>query len=85
MGMMQILHSFHVHDVQFRIIDINGKPPAPHLAGPKDTVLLMPGDTVRFVLNFQDYTGIYMYHCHFLEHEDNGMMGQFEVISGQDF
>lgn len=80
MGMMRVLHSFHVHDVQFRIIDINGEAPPPHLAGPKDTVLLMPGDAVRFVLNFQDYEGVYMYHCHFLEHEDNGMMGQFEVI-----
>lgn len=79
-GMMQLLHSFHVHDVQFRILTINGQPPPPHLAGPKDTVLLMPGDRVSFVLNFKDYTGIYMYHCHFLEHEDNGMMGQFEVL-----
>ncbi|MDC7235449.1 MAG: multicopper oxidase domain-containing protein [Spirochaetales bacterium] len=79
-GMMQILHSFHVHDVQFRIIDIDGNPPPDHLAGPKDTVFILPGETVRFILNFQDYNGIYMYHCHFLEHEDNGMMGQFEVI-----
>jgi blue copper oxidase len=79
-GMMNVVHSFHVHDVQFRILDINGTPPPPHLSGPKDTVLLMPGDTVRIALVFEDYQGIYMYHCHFLEHEDNGMMGQFEVV-----
>jgi len=35
---------------------------------------------VRFIATFEDYTGIYMYHCHLLEHEDAGMMGQFEVV-----
>ncbi len=81
-GMMNIFHSFHVHDVQFVIESINGSPPPPHLAGPKDTVLIYPGESIRIILKFEDYTGIYMYHCHFLEHEDNGMMGQFEVVAG---
>ncbi len=80
MGMMQIPHSFHIHDVQFQILDRNGVPPSPAEAGWKDTVLLWPGETVRFITKFEDYTGLYMYHCHFLEHEDDGMMGQFEVI-----
>ena len=79
MGMMQIPHSFHIHDVQFQILDRNGKPPPPAESGWKDTVLLWPGETVRFITRFEDYTGLYMYHCHFLEHEDDGMMGQFEV------
>ena len=79
MGMMQIPHSFHIHDVQFQILDRNGKPPSPAESGWKDTVLLWPGETVRFITRFEDYTGLYMYHCHFLEHEDDGMMGQFEV------
>ncbi len=79
MGMMQVPHSFHVHDVQFSIISMNGKNPTPLFSGPKDTVLLMPGDEVVIALRFQDYTGIYMYHCHFLEHEDRGMMGQFLI------
>ncbi|MDA3938568.1 MAG: multicopper oxidase domain-containing protein [Spirochaetia bacterium] len=79
MGMMQIPHSFHIHDVQFLILDRNGVPPSPAESGWKDTVLLWPGETVRFITKFEDYTGLYMYHCHFLEHEDDGMMGQFEV------
>ena len=79
--MMNLPHSFHVHDVQFRILEINGRPPPPYLSGPKDTVLLMAGDRVKISLRFEDYSGIYMYHCHMLEHEDAGMMGQFEVIS----
>jgi FtsP/CotA-like multicopper oxidase with cupredoxin domain len=79
--MMQLPHSMHLHVVQFNIIDRNGRPPAPLEAGRKDTVLLWPGDRVRIIARFVDYTGIYMYHCHMLEHEDDGMMGQFEVVS----
>ena len=79
MGMMQVPHSFHVHDVQFSVLSINGQNPSPLYRGPKDTILLMPGDEVVIAMRFEDYTGIYMYHCHFLEHEDAGMMGQFLI------
>lgn len=78
--MMQLPHSMHLHDVQFQILDRNGRKPEPREAGRKDTVLLLPGDRTRVIARFDDYTGIYMYHCHLLEHEDNGMMGQFEVV-----
>ena len=77
--MMQLPHSMHLHDVQFQILDRNGKKPSPAEQGRKDTVLVQPGERVRIISRFEDYEGIYMYHCHFLEHEDNGMMGQFEV------
>ena len=78
-GMMNIPHSFHVHDVQFQILDINGEAPPPELSGWKDTVLVWPGDDVRIIARYADFTGLYMYHCHLLVHEDQGMMGQFEV------
>lgn len=78
--MMNMPHSMHLHDVQFQILTRNGKLPAPEERGRKDTVLLMPGETVRIVVRFGTYKGIYMYHCHLLEHEDDGMMGQFEVV-----
>jgi FtsP/CotA-like multicopper oxidase with cupredoxin domain len=78
--MMNTPHNFHVHGLQFRIIDINGTPPPPGLSGFKDTVLLWPGDRVRLLMEFGEYPGIYMYHCHLLEHEDAGMMGQYEVL-----
>lgn len=78
--MMRLPHSMHLHDVQFQILDRNGRKPAPHEKGRKDTVLIPPGEQVRIIAKFEDYTGKYMYHCHMLEHEDNGMMGQFEVI-----
>ncbi len=78
-GMGSTPHNFHVHGLQFRILSINGAPPPRELSGPKDTVLLRPGDRVELLLHFSDYTGIYMYHCHLLEHEDEGMMGQYRV------
>jgi FtsP/CotA-like multicopper oxidase with cupredoxin domain len=79
-GMMQMVHSMHLHDVQFQILDRDGRKPEPHERGRKDTVLVLPNETVRILVRFEDYTGVYMYHCHLLEHEDAGMMGQFEVV-----
>jgi FtsP/CotA-like multicopper oxidase with cupredoxin domain len=78
--MMSMPHSMHLHDVQFQILDRNGRQPLSHELGRKDTVLIQPGETVRIISRFRDYKGVYMYHCHLLEHEDDGMMGQFEVI-----
>ena len=78
-GMMAQPHSFHVHAVQFRILDINGQRTPAALDGWKDTVLLWPGDQVRIIARYKSYRGLYMYHCHLLEHEDNGMMGQFLI------
>ena len=75
-------HPFHVHDVQFRVIDRNGQPPPQHEMGLKDTVLLLPRERVRLLLSFKDFADPdtpYMYHCHILEHEDAGMMGQFVI------
>lgn len=76
-------HPFHVHHSQFQILDRNGRPPAAEERGYKDTVKVGPGETVRFIMrfeNFSDAERAYMYHCHILEHEDNGMMGQFLVV-----
>lgn len=75
-------HPFHVHDVQFRILSRNGIPPTAYEAGRKDVVMIRPGETVRIIMQFKDYSNSeipYMYHCHLLTHEDDGMMGQFLV------
>lgn len=77
-------HPFHIHDVQFRILDRNGKPPNPGERGSKDTVVINSNERVRLLLGFSDYADPdtpYMYHCHNLEHEDAGMMGQFTVTT----
>lgn len=76
-------HPFHIHDISFYILDINGTPPPPNMQGKKDVVHVPAGmGTVRFITKFEDYTNDtlpYMYHCHILTHEDMGMMGQFIV------
>lgn len=76
-------HPFHVHLVQFQVLDRNGRPPEGSELGWKDTVLLHPGDRVRLIMQFERYADPkfpYMYHCHIMEHEDAGMMGQFLVV-----
>jgi blue copper oxidase len=78
-----VAHPFHIHDIEFFILDINGNPPPPGYAGLKDVVLVLPKDTVRFITKFTTFANAhvpYMFHCHLLHHEDDGMMGSFLVI-----
>ncbi len=78
-----IAHPFHIHDVQFNILEKSGVAPPPSEQGWKDVVLVMPGDSVKFITKFEDFADEmtpYMYHCHLLHHEDDGMMGSFLVI-----
>jgi len=77
-----MMHPIHIHDIQFQILDRDGKPPAAYERGLKDTVRVKAGEVVRVIAKFEDYADPklpYMFHCHILEHEDNGMMGQFTV------
>lgn len=80
-----IAHPFHIHDVQFYILDIDGIAPPLNQRGRKDVILVPAGGSVvRFIAKFEDFyndTLPYMYHCHMLTHEDAGMMGQFIVSS----
>jgi bilirubin oxidase len=76
-------HPFHVHNVQFRILDRDGNRPHPSESGLKDVVLVQGGERVKIIMKFPEYSDAkvpYMYHCHILEHEDQGMMGQFTVV-----
>ncbi len=76
-------HPFHIHNVQFRVLDRDGKAPPPLETGFKDTVIVNSREQVRLLLRFEEHTDPdlpYMYHCHILEHEDAGMMGQFVVV-----
>lgn len=71
-------HPFHIHGAQFRILSINGKRPSATQSGLMDVVNLKPDQKVRVLISFHD-RGIFVYHCHNLEHEENGMMGQVKV------
>jgi len=78
-----IAHPFHIHDIQFNIIEKNGTVPPLSEQGWKDVVLVMPQDSVKFITKFttfMDEMVPYMYHCHLLHHEDDGMMGSFLVV-----
>ena len=87
--MMDMAHPIHLHGQQFQIIkrDARAVNTANYATvkhgfidtGWKDTVLVMPGETVDIIKPFQDYKGLFLYHCHNLEHEDLGMMRQFLV------
>lgn len=78
-----VAHPFHIHDIQFNVIEKNGFPPPLNERGWKDVVLVMPFDSVKFITKFETFSDPmvpYMYHCHLLHHEDDGMMGSFLVI-----
>lgn len=88
MGMV-MAHSMHVHGLQFRVL---GRQVSDRFAraygtvraglvdeGWKDTVLVMPGERVRVLVGFHDYPGLFIYHCHMLEHEDSGLMRNYLV------
>ncbi len=75
-----LFHPIHIHGVMFQVLTRNGStnlPPSDR--GWKDTVLVNPSETVRLLVKFTDYAGIYLLHCHNLEHEDDGMMMNFRV------
>lgn len=70
-------HPFHVHGNAFQVIDRNGKPES--LRAWRDTVLVKRGESVRIRIPFQDFSGKTVYHCHVLDHEDLGMMGNLAI------
>ncbi|MGA5704013.1 multicopper oxidase family protein [Peterkaempfera bronchialis] len=75
-------HSFHVHDVPFQLVSVNGVAPRGVDLGWRDTVEVRRGATVRIAMRFTDYasdTYLYMLHCHMAEHEDLGMMTSLKV------
>lgn len=78
-----IAHPFHIHNIHFFVLSVNGVAPAASLQGRKDVVVVPGGNgIVRFIAQFTDFYDDsipYMYHCHMLTHEDHGMMGQFIV------
>ncbi len=71
-------HPFHIHINDFRVLSIGGKPYEAH--GLQDTVILPPGEDVVVRISFDDFTGKFVFHCHILNHEDNGMMAVVDVV-----
>jgi suppressor of ftsI len=90
MGMMGMAHPMHIHGQQFQILervvredrrkDYDSVAPGFVDEGWKDVVLVLPGEKVTLLKRFDDYTGLFLYHCHNLEHEELGMMRNFKVV-----
>src|ERR1035437_496488 len=77
-GSQMMAHPFHVHGTQFQILSLNGQVPPLHMQGWKDTVLVAREAQILVPLTqlaSRDHP--FMFHCHILEHEDAGMMGQY--------
>ena len=89
MGML-LPHPMHIHGLQFQIIErrIDSRYIDRYDSvssglvdeGWHDTVLVMPGEQVLVLIRFEDYQGLFLYHCHNLEHEDMGMMRNYRVV-----
>ena len=80
MGGMNMPHPMHLHGMQFQVLERRGVRHEGYVdEGWKDTVLLMPGERIRLLVRFGDYPGLFLYHCHNLEHEDMGMMRNYLI------
>ena len=84
-----IPHPMHIHNVQFQVIGRNTASVSSGYStinqglldtGWKDTVLVYPGERVKVAMTFLPYAGMYMYHCHILEHEDMTMMRNYMIM-----
>lgn len=84
-------HPMHIHGLQFQIIERQSTEKYREVnsifnkgqvdEGWHDTVLVMPGERVKVLMKFEDFEGLYLYHCHILEHEDAGMMRNFLITA----
>ena len=87
--MMQMPHPVHIHQLQFNIITRNTENVDQNLwnavkdgfidKGRQDTVYVLPVMYIDLVMRFEDFKGLFLYHCHNLEHEDMGMMRNFKI------
>ena len=73
-------HNFHLHLVQFRVLDRNGRAPEPWEVGLKDTVMVGNRETVRVQVTFGTQLGRSVYHCHLIDHSALGMMARMDIV-----
>jgi FtsP/CotA-like multicopper oxidase with cupredoxin domain len=73
-------HPVHIHFEEGRILKRNGRPPPAHERGRKDVYNLGPGESVEIYIQFRDFTGKHVMHCHNLAHEDHAMMVRWDIV-----
>ena len=76
-----ITHFIHLHEEQWQTVSRDGQSPPAWELGIQDTWKLDPGESIVVKGHFTDYTGLFMIHCHMLDHEDHGLMAQFDVVA----
>jgi len=94
MDPLGMAHPFHIHGVHVQVLSRTLRTDYPEFTpgyesvsagfvdnGWKDTVLIMPGETVRLLMRFHEQTGTFVYHCHNLEHADQGMMRNYAAAA----
>ena len=77
-----VAHVMHLHHTDWYLLERNGKAPPPWEDCLKETFFLYPNERILVAGRFSDYTGKFVVHCHMLDHEDHGLMSQFEVVRG---
>jgi FtsP/CotA-like multicopper oxidase with cupredoxin domain len=75
-----VAHVMHIHHTDWYLLARNGRPPPPWEDCLKETFFVFPGERILLAGHFSDYTGKFVIHCHMLDHEDHGLMSQFEVV-----
>jgi FtsP/CotA-like multicopper oxidase with cupredoxin domain len=79
-----VAHMMHVHHTDWYLLSRNGRPPPPWEDCLKETFFVLPGERIVIAGRFADYTGKFVIHCHMFDHEDHGLMSQFEVVPDRD-
>jgi spore coat protein A len=75
-----VAHVMHLHHSDWYLLTRDGKKPPPWEECLKDTFFVYPGERIVLAGHFADYAGKFVIHCHMLDHEDHGLMSQFEVV-----
>jgi len=75
-----VAHVMHLHHNDWYLLERNGRRPPPWEDCLKDTFFVYPGERILLAGHLVDYPGKFVIHCHMLDHEDHGLMGQFEVV-----
>ena len=78
-----VAHMMHMHLTDWYLLSRNGKPPPPWEDCLKETFFVYPNERLLVAGRFVDYTGKFLIHCHMLDHEDHGLMGQFQVVEAR--
>jgi spore coat protein A, manganese oxidase len=73
-------HMMHIHHTDWYLLARDSRPPPPWEDCLKETFFVHPGERIRVAGHFADYTGKFVIHCHMLDHEDHGLMAQFDVV-----